>query len=51
MLPFLFIFNTDLKLLINVGPYQAVFVFIFALIAMLLFAAGTMNYFMVKSKP
>lgn len=49
LLPFLFIFNTDL-LLINVGPYQAVFVFIFALIAMLLFAAGTMNYFMVKSK-
>ena len=40
LLPFLFIFNTDL-LLINVGPYQAVFVFIFALIAMLLFAAGT----------
>lgn len=49
LLPFLFIFNTDL-LLINVGPYQAVFVFIFALIAMLLFAAGTINYFMVKSK-
>ncbi|TNJ48421.1 TRAP transporter permease [Phaeobacter sp. B1627] len=49
LLPFLFIFNTDL-LLINVGPYQAVFVFIIAMIAMLLFAAGTMNYFMVKSK-
>ena len=48
-LPFLFIFNTDL-LLINVGPVQAVFVFIVALIAMLLFAAGTMNYFMVKSR-
>ncbi|MCP3971756.1 MAG: TRAP transporter permease [Rhodobacteraceae bacterium] len=49
LLPFLFIFNTDL-LLIDVGPYQAVFVFIIALIAMLLFAAGTMNYFMVKSR-
>ena len=49
LLPFLFIFNTDL-LLINVGPYQAVFVFIVATIAMLLFAAGTMNYFMVPSK-
>ncbi|MCV6592131.1 MAG: TRAP transporter permease, partial [Silicimonas sp.] len=49
LLPFLFIFNTDL-LLIDVGPVQAVFVFIIALIAMLLFAAGTMNYFMVKSK-
>ena len=49
LLPFLFIFNTDL-LLIDVGPVQAVFVFIVALIAMLLFAAGTMNYFIVKSK-
>ncbi|GGE47342.1 TRAP transporter permease [Actibacterium pelagium] len=49
LLPFLFIFNTDL-LLIDVGPVQAVFVFIFALIAMLLFAAGTMNYFIVPSR-
>ena len=49
LLPFLFIFNTDL-LLIDVGPYKAVLVFVIALIAMLLFAAGTMNYFMVKSK-
>ncbi|MEM0947478.1 MAG: TRAP transporter permease [Pseudomonadota bacterium] len=49
LLPFLFIFNTDL-LLIDVGPVQAVFVFVIALIAMLLFAAGTMNYFMVKSR-
>ncbi|WP_413693436.1 TRAP transporter permease [Psychromonas sp. KJ10-2] len=49
LLPFLFIFNTDL-LLIDVGPIQAIFVFIFALIAMLLFAAGTMNFFVVKSK-
>ena len=49
LLPFLFIFNTDL-LLIDVGPVQAVFVFIIALIAMLLFAAGTMNYFIVKSR-
>ncbi|WP_419740719.1 TRAP transporter permease [Ruegeria sp.] len=49
LLPFLFIFNTDL-LLIDVGPVQAVFVFVVAMIAMLLFAAGTMNYFMVRSK-
>ncbi len=49
LLPFLFIFNTDL-LLIDVGPFQAIIVFITALIAMLLFAAGTMNYFMVKSR-
>ena len=49
LLPFLFIFNTDL-LLIDVGLYQAIFVFIIAMIAMLLFAAGTMNYFMVRSR-
>ncbi|MDJ0629665.1 MAG: TRAP transporter permease [Rhodobacter sp.] len=49
LLPFLFIFNTDL-LLIDVGPYQAVFIFVVALCAMLLFAAGTMNYFMTKSR-
>ena len=49
LLPFLFIFNTDL-LLIDVGPYKAIFVFIVALAAMLLFAAGTMNYFMIKSR-
>lgn len=49
LLPFLFIFNTDL-LLIDVGPVGVVFVFIVALIAMLLFAAGTMNFWLVKSK-
>ena len=49
LLPFLFIFNTDL-LLIDVGPVKAVFIFIVATVAMLLFAAGTMNYFMVKSR-
>ena len=49
LLPFLFIFNTDL-LLIDVGPVKAVFVFIVATIAMLTFAAGTMNYFVVKSR-
>ena len=49
LLPFLFIFNTDL-LLIDVGPVKAVFVFVIATIAMLTFAAGTMNYFVVKSR-
>ncbi|PRY20961.1 TRAP transporter 4TM/12TM fusion protein [Aliiruegeria haliotis] len=49
LLPFLFIFNTDL-LLIDVGPVQAIFVFIVALIAMLLFAAGTMGYFITRSR-
>ena len=49
LLPFLFIFNTDL-LLINVGWLQAIFVFFFALVAMLIFAAGTMGYFLTKSR-
>ncbi|WP_298432329.1 TRAP transporter permease [uncultured Jannaschia sp.] len=49
LLPFLFIFNTDL-LLIDVGPVQAVFVFIVALIAMLVFAAGTMGWFLTRSR-
>ncbi|MTH96984.1 TRAP transporter permease [Roseibium sp. RKSG952] len=48
-LPFLFIFNTDL-LLIDVGPIQAVFVFIVATIAMMLFAAGTQGYFFARNK-
>ncbi len=49
LLPFLFIFNTDL-LLIDVGPMKAVLVFIIALIAMLLFAAATQGYFVAKSR-
>jgi len=49
ILPFLFIFNTDL-LLINVTPLEGVFVFIVATAAMLLFTAGTQGYFLVRSK-
>ncbi|UWQ90313.1 TRAP transporter permease [Aliisedimentitalea scapharcae] len=49
LLPFLFIFNTDL-LLIDVGPLKAVLVFVIALIAMLLFAAATQGYFIAKSR-
>lgn len=49
ILPFLFIFNTDL-LLINVGPVKAIFVFFVALAAMLLFTAGTMGWFITRSK-
>ncbi len=49
ILPFLFIFNTEL-LLIDVGPLKAVFVFIVALIAMLLFAAATQRYFLTWSR-
>ena len=49
LLPFLFIFNTDL-LLIDVGFWQAIFVFCVALVAMLLFATATQGYFLVKSR-
>ncbi|KNG94145.1 TRAP transporter permease [Pseudaestuariivita atlantica] len=49
LLPFLFIFNTDL-LLIDVGLGKAVLVFFISLIAMLLFAAATQGYFIAKSR-
>lgn len=49
ILPFLFIFNTDL-LLINVGPLKAVFVFAIALLAMLTFAAATQQFMFVRNK-
>jgi TRAP transporter 4TM/12TM fusion protein len=48
-LPFMFIFNTDL-LLINVGWAQGILVFITASIAILVFTAGTMGWFLVKSR-
>ncbi|MFN3275520.1 MAG: TRAP transporter permease [Paracoccus sp. (in: a-proteobacteria)] len=48
-LPFLFIFNTDL-LLIDVGWVQGIFVFVTATIAMLLFAAGSQGWFLVRSR-
>ena len=49
VLPFLFIFNTDL-LLIDVTLYEAIFVFIVATVAMLIFAASTQGYFISKSR-
>ncbi|MBO0344185.1 TRAP transporter permease [Roseibium limicola] len=49
LLPFLFIFNTEL-LLIDVGPFKAVFIFIVAVAAMMLFAAATQGYFLARSK-
>ena len=48
-LPFLFIFNTDL-LLIDVGFWHGVLIFIVATIAMLIFAAGTQGFFLVRSR-
>ena len=49
LLPFMFIFNTDL-LLIDVGLAKAVLVFCISLIAMLIFAAATQGYFIAKSR-
>ncbi len=49
LLPFLFIFNTDL-LLIDVGPMKAIFVFVIAVIAMMLFAAATQGWFITRSR-
>lgn len=49
VLPFLFLFNTKL-LLIDVTWLEAVGVAIIALIAMLLFAAATQGYFIVKNR-
>ena len=49
LLPFLFIFNTDL-LLMNVTFVEGVFIFIIATIAMMLFAAATQGWFFTKSR-
>lgn len=49
LLPFLFIFNTDL-LLIDVNWVQAIGIFFIALLAMLIFAAGTMGYFLTRNR-
>ena len=49
LLPFLFLFNTEL-LLIDVTPLKAVFVFGVAVVAMMLFAAATQGYFLARSR-
>jgi hypothetical protein len=49
LLPFLFIFNTEL-LLIDVTVWKAIFVFIVATVAMLLFAAATQGYFLTRNR-
>jgi TRAP transporter 4TM/12TM fusion protein len=49
LLPFLFIFNTDL-ILYNVSPAAAVPIFILATLAMLIFTAGMQGYFLARSR-
>lgn len=48
-LPFVFIFNTDL-LLIDVSFTHGILIFIIASIAILVFTAGTMGWFVTKSR-
>ena len=49
LLPFIFIFNTDL-LLIDVGWIDGIVVFVVSTVAMLVFAAATQGYFVVRSR-
>ena len=49
ILPFMFIFNTDL-LLIDVSFWHGVIIFLVATAAMLIFAAATQNWFIVRSR-
>jgi len=49
LLPFLFIFNTEL-LLFDVTLGKAVLVFVVAVIAMMLFAAATQRYFFTRNR-
>ena len=49
LLPFLFIFNTDL-LLIDVSWAQGIVVFVVATVAMLLFAAATQGWFLARNR-
>ncbi|MEH6356933.1 MAG: TRAP transporter permease, partial [Marinobacter sp.] len=48
-LPFLFIFNTDL-LLIDVTFLQGILIFVVSTIAMLIFAAATQGYMIIRSR-
>ncbi|MEM1385088.1 MAG: TRAP transporter permease [Pseudomonadota bacterium] len=49
LLPFLFVFNTEL-LLIDVSPLKAIVVFVVAVVAMMLFAAATQGYFLTRNR-
>jgi len=49
ILPFLFVFNTEL-LLIDVTLWKGIMVFIVGVIAMLLFASATQNFMFVRNK-
>ena len=50
ILPFLFIFNTQLLLIGLTGPFHLVLTVVSAVVAMLVFAAATQGYFLVRSR-
>jgi len=50
LLPFMFIFNTELLMIGITGPVHAILVITSAVFAMLLFAAATQGYLITKSK-
>ena len=50
ILPFLFIFNTQLLLIGLTGPIHTVITIVTAVIAMLVFAAATQGYFLTKTR-
>ncbi len=50
ILPFLFIFNTELLMIGIESWYHLLITILTAIMAMLLFAAGTQGYFLVRSK-
>ena len=49
VLPFLFLFNTEL-LLIDVTFWKGIFVFVIAVVAMMLFASATQGFFFARSR-
>jgi len=50
VLPFMFIFNTELLMIGITGPVHLISVVVSALVAMLLFAAATQGFFLTHSK-
>jgi len=50
ILPFMFIFNTELLMIGITGPFHLVMVIVVAITAMIVFAAATQGFFLVKNK-
>jgi hypothetical protein len=50
ILPFLFIFNTQLLFIGITGPFHLILTVVSAIVAMLVFAAATQGYFVVRSR-